>query len=412
MKTLGALGLLALAAPPSSVVDGFNILPQGRLFQHVRLGPLHVASPDVNTEGVDTASLTVPELKNLCREKGLKVGGKKADLIARLQEAPKIDDFTPSTDEGPGNNAIAISITKASSAAPTTVTPTPVLTDEDLLPENSKGPLPQYVDPTRRPRAEREERGSEKGYRGASTDRNFGPRASTDRNFGPKGHDYTRAPDDAKNGRDLTADEIAAIDELLAKRLQAKLQRDFRIADDLQMRLRRMSVEVHDGFKFWRADGGSDFSQRSDQPARGGRSLATYERTAPPDADLDEATIIALIEERAAAKVEGDYAKADQIRSKILETFHVELNDKSRKWAWINPATGHPFMPLDGHLTAQLLSDEVAQAEVNDLLKMRFNAKRTRDFRSADEAQNALRSRGVEVDDLNYRWRYKPEENV
>ena len=96
--------------------------------------------------------------------------------------------------------------------------------------------------------------------------------ASTDRNFGPKGHDYTRAPDDAKNGRDLAADEIAAIDELLAKRLQAKLQRDFRIADDLQMRLRRMSVEVHDGFKFWRADGGSDFSQRSDQPARGGRS--------------------------------------------------------------------------------------------------------------------------------------------
>ena len=32
-------------------------------------------------------SLTVPELKALCKERGLKVGGKKADLVARLQEA-------------------------------------------------------------------------------------------------------------------------------------------------------------------------------------------------------------------------------------------------------------------------------------------------------------------------------------
>lgn len=42
------------------------------------------------TEEYDT--LTVPELKELLRERGLKVGGKKSELIARLQDNPRSEE--------------------------------------------------------------------------------------------------------------------------------------------------------------------------------------------------------------------------------------------------------------------------------------------------------------------------------
>ena len=47
--------------------------------------PLNRARVATSAEAL--SSLTVPELKARCREQGLLVGGKKADLIARLSEA-------------------------------------------------------------------------------------------------------------------------------------------------------------------------------------------------------------------------------------------------------------------------------------------------------------------------------------
>ena len=43
------------------------------------------AVPVATTESYDT--MKVPELKALLKERGLKVGGKKAELVARLREA-------------------------------------------------------------------------------------------------------------------------------------------------------------------------------------------------------------------------------------------------------------------------------------------------------------------------------------
>ena len=42
--------------------------------------------PRVSDEDVDYDSMTVPQLKDALKEKGLTVSGKKADLIARLKE--------------------------------------------------------------------------------------------------------------------------------------------------------------------------------------------------------------------------------------------------------------------------------------------------------------------------------------
>ena len=107
------------------------------------------------------ATLKVDELKALCKEKGLKVGGKKADLVLRLQEA--------STEA-----SVIASVVGQSSVGGVAEVPAPVqqtetavakkkkggslLTDDDLFSENSDAPVPQYVDPTRKPRAPRRER--------------------------------------------------------------------------------------------------------------------------------------------------------------------------------------------------------------------------------------------------------------
>ncbi|MBL6885703.1 MAG: SAP domain-containing protein, partial [Candidatus Poseidoniaceae archaeon] len=45
-----------------------------------------VQDEEVQDEGEDLSSLSVAQLKERCKAAGLTVGGKKADLIARLSE--------------------------------------------------------------------------------------------------------------------------------------------------------------------------------------------------------------------------------------------------------------------------------------------------------------------------------------
>ena len=73
--------------------------------------------------------------------------------------------------------------------------------------------------------------------------------------FPDVGHDYRRAD----NG-DIEVDE-KRVSELLAKRLHARLSRDFVVADNLRGELRKMGVEVVDQEKSWTAvaPDGDDF---------------------------------------------------------------------------------------------------------------------------------------------------------
>ena len=85
--------------------------------------------------------------------------------------------------------------------------------------------------------------------------------------FPDVGHDYRRAD----NG-DFEVDE-KRVSELLAKRLHARLSRDFVVADDLRGELRKMGVEVVDQDKTWTAvaPNGDDFGGgRSFNKAGGG----------------------------------------------------------------------------------------------------------------------------------------------
>ena len=86
----------------------------------------------------------------------------------------------------------------------------------------------------RRPPRARDDR-SGGGGGGGFRDRDDRPRRQApDRDFGELGHDYERSPEDTA---DLPMPE-SKINELLAERLQAKLIRDFQVADQIQEDLR------------------------------------------------------------------------------------------------------------------------------------------------------------------------------
>ena len=71
-----------------SLEDDFFSSLMNDLAEDVELEPPAKKESNKSSEGNDLSSLTVPELKDMLRNQGLKVGGKKAELIDRLQGAP------------------------------------------------------------------------------------------------------------------------------------------------------------------------------------------------------------------------------------------------------------------------------------------------------------------------------------
>ena len=86
----------ALDAAESSFLDQlFSGLDDQLSSNALVPGPLDMKTPEANKAeankaedtGKPTTSLTVEELKKICRELGLKVGGTKGVLVERVQEA-------------------------------------------------------------------------------------------------------------------------------------------------------------------------------------------------------------------------------------------------------------------------------------------------------------------------------------
>ena len=158
-----------------------------------------------------------------------------------------------------------------------------------------------------------------------------------ERDFGPNGHDYDISPDAGPNSSALADDKIH---ELLAERLQAKMSRNFNVADSIQIDLINSGVYVHDGLKEWRADGipfGDFDGGRGPGRTRGSRSdfNRPYEKSIYSDEVIgcDDSTINKLVMERSKYKVNKDYEKADAIREGLRSKFNVIIDDKLKEWS-------------------------------------------------------------------------------
>ena len=94
--------------------------------------------------------------------------------------------------------------------------------------------------------------------------------------------------------------------------MECKFARDFQTADRIQEELLSHGVDVHDGFKEWRADGEGWSSSFRDRAPRGPKVY--YQRG--PGIGLSEAEIEeinAFVAERSECKANADYDRADAI---------------------------------------------------------------------------------------------------
>ena len=138
---------------------------------------------------------------------------------------------------------------------------------------------------------------------------------------GAAAHDYTRVDDGS------AAVDVAAVDGLLAERLDAKRDRNFVLADDLRdVLFRSHGVRVWDRERTWGV-----IAARSGQP-RELPAAHDYDREGNLGAAVDVAAVDALLLERLHSKMRRDFDRADALRDELLRTHGVRIHDGKRKW--------------------------------------------------------------------------------
>ena len=239
--------------------------------------------------------------------------------------------------------------------------------------------------------------------------------------FGPNGHDYEQSTDAGPNQSHL---DESRIHELLAGRLQAKLSRDFSVADDIQSQLLSAGVFVHDGMKEWRADGVpfGDVSKADGRPGRttGSRSDRNqpYQRSQYSQdlsAGISGSLIDKILQERLRFKQERDYDKADAIIEGLKTKYSVFVDDRLREWS-----VGGDFGEV--HNAQREMSTSIRQRGyvkspesltlssededyVMEKIDERSTAKQDRDFETADAIRDALAQEfNVVIDDRKKLW--------
>lgn len=158
--------------------------------------------------------------------------------------------------------------------------------------------------------------------------------------LGPNGHDYQQSTDSIEVNNSMFTE--SDIHTLLAKRLQAKFDRDFNTADDIQMELINGGVYIQDDLREWRADGvpyenGGAGSGGSGRRGRNDNNDMQYTKSTHSSQelpqDVSESLIQKLVFERAKYKFTRQYDKADLVREGLRSKFDVIIDDRLRQWS-------------------------------------------------------------------------------
>ncbi|CAB9525689.1 expressed unknown protein [Seminavis robusta] len=252
-----------------------------------------------------------------------------------------------------------------------------------------------------------------------------------ERNFGPNGHDYSYSPDAGPVDSPLPE---PSIHDLISRRLQCKLNRNFREADDLQDELASQGVFVHDGIKEWRADG-QPFPSGERQRGFDGRGANTPYELSPYTLPLIEPAAAAemgteaaqlaedslrtqiqqLIDDRLAAKQDRVFNIADAIRDDLQRDYNVFIDDRKRQWSvggnFKAPPQPYSMSPYSLPLASIIgdAADDKAltelQQKIQSMVDERLEAKLRRDFTTADGIRDELSADyNVAIDDRENMW--------
>ena len=262
---------------------------------------------------------------------------------------------------------------------------------------------------------------------------------------------WTRGEDSGDNV------DVAAVEQLIQDRNDARRERDFFTADSIRDQLREMGVSLWDRDQVWTTGGKPPPRRdRPEQPNNFYRSTqrraARYEppgrydedygfdgrvgRYAEPGdrrrgnrpgqdtkqltrwnewghdydrADDDASTTLdggallkvnEILRTRLRAKFDRQYERADELLDELNNEFGVDVNDGFKQWR----ADGQPF--IRRHKRVGRTDLRVDTATVEELIMRRQDARRDRDYRTADDIlAELLETHGVVLDDSQWSWR-------
>lgn len=188
-------------------------------------------------------------------------------------------------------------------------------------------------------------------------------------------------------------------------REQARVAKDWALADSVRERLSAAGVTLFDKTNSWRSSDGQTGKIPTWSDLEAGQTAETVialqatmmlQRGDPHAPEGSEGHIKYLVQQREQARGAKDWAQSDKIRDE-LRALGVEINDKDKLWRSKSGAAGI----IIGYRGASGPSD----LEINTLMLQREKARQNSDYATGDMIRNELRQVGVEVHDRDKTWR-------
>ena len=188
------------------------------------------------------------------------------------------------------------------------------------------------------------------------------------------------------NSNFIDEEEEAFIVQKIKDRIQAKIQRNFHIADDIRDELRYLNrVEINDDERTWTVMD-KDFFEHQHEYRFGGKRMANI-------SEEELSQIHNLLKSRFNARKEKDFDKADNILQELATIHGIRVDDKKQLW----------------HFNGRNVQKNKERKEVSKDTKKR-NKKHEKQNRSEDYT-NSLPN-GVEISDSIPDGIFIPEESI
>jgi len=189
-------------------------------------------------------------------------------------------------------------------------------------------------------------------------------------------------------------------------RTQARLQKDWTLADTLRQKLTEIGVTLFDKTNSWRSKDGLTGRIPAFSELDAGQPIESIiqEQLTPlanglsagGAAVVDDSQIRLLVQQREQARAQKDFARSDEVRDE-LKALGVEVFDKEKMWRAKNG--------LSGCIIGFHSESGATDLEITTLVVQREKARQSSDFGTADMVRMELRAAGVEIYDKEKVWK-------
>jgi len=192
---------------------------------------------------------------------------------------------------------------------------------------------------------------------------------------------------------------------LVVMREQARMAKDWTLADSLREQLVAKGVTIQDKTNSWRCSDGSagriptwseiEGGTTESFVAQQGMTQGMGTMAPPPAGDGSDGHIKQLVQMREQARAQKDFTQADAYREE-LKALGVDIFDKEKMWRSKMGASGVIIGYRGGAGPTDL--------EISTLVVQREKARQNNDYNTSDMIRNELRAVGVEIKDREKIW--------